>query len=207
MISTSKLPFVRFILLAGLWAVSAFAGDTNSPLILTVLGNSYTALELGLVDGATECRELEPLTKAIIGPLFSKYITENKLSVTDEELKRFCRRRLSEGELFIEVWAEWSPHGKRWQERQAAIMQLTVWKLQLSLFNQYGGRVIRNSRAQPQAFDAMLAYVAERAKAGEIIIFNDQLEFRFWECFREPSELLLPEEEGRPLLEAYPAGD
>jgi len=195
------------LLLVVLWIVPAFAGDTNFQLVVTVLGRSYTASELGVATDASECRELDPLTKGIIGPLFIKYIKENNLSVNDEDLKEFCRRRLSEGELFTEVWAEWSPYGKRWRARQEAVMQLTVWKLQLALHNQYGGRVIRNSPAQPQAFDAMLAYVAERAKAGDVIIFDDQLEFRFWECFREPSEPLLSEEEGRPLLEAHPAGE
>ena len=190
----------------GCW-IPALAEDTQDIPVLTVLGNTYTASELGLLAAASECRELEPLTKAIIGPLFAEYIKASRISISEEELRDFCRRRLTEGELFTEVWAEWSPHGKRWRARQEAVMQLTVWKLQLALFNQYGGRVIRNSRAQPQAFDAMLAYVAERAKVGEVIIFDDQMEFRFWECFRQPLAPLLSAEEGRPLLEKHPAGD
>ncbi|GEM_PF-5051887 len=190
--------------------LSAVAGpseDAGEPLVLMVLGRSYTALELGLSANASECRDLEPLTKAIIGPLFADYITENRLSVSDEELRDFCRRQLPEGELFSEVWAEWSSHGARWRERQEAVMQLTVWKLQLSLFNRYGGRVTKTPGVQPQAYDAMFAYIAERGKAGDVIFFDDHLELRFWECFRQPSAPLLSEEEGRPLLEANPAGE
>jgi len=207
MIPVSKLPFVRFILLVGLWAVSAFAGDTNVPPVLTVLGESYTASGLGLVEEAAECRELEPLTKAIMGPLFAEYIAENSISVSDEDLRGFCRRRLNEGELFTDVWAEWSPHGTQWRARQQAIMQLTIWKLHLSLFERYGGRVTQNPWAQPQAFDAMLAYVAEQEESGKLVIHDSRLKLRFWECFRHPRDPLLSEEEGRLLLEAHPAGE
>jgi hypothetical protein len=189
------------------WLTPGVADDGVEPPVLTVLGESYTASKLGLVEEAAECRELEPLTKAIIGSLFAEYISENSISVSDDDLKEFCRRRLNEGELFMDVWAEWSPHGKQWRSRQQAVMQLTVWKLHLSLFDRYGGRVTQNPWAQPQAFDGMFAYIAEQEKSGNLIIHDSHLKLRFWECFRQPRDPLLSEEEGRLLLEAHPAGE
>ncbi len=183
----------------------AFAEQINESPVLTVLGKAYTASELGLTSTAAECRELEPLTKGVIGPLFADYIEKAEISVSEEDLRDFCRRQLSEGELFTEVWPEWAPQGMRWRARQKALIQLMGWKLQLSLFNRYGGRVIHNEWAQPQAFDAMFAYVVERETDGDFSIHDAQLKLRFWECLRQPSALLLSEEEGRPILEAHPA--
>lgn len=193
------------VLCVCLSAMMTIAQEGVESPVLTVLGDTSYASELGLSVTASACGELDPLIKGIIGPLFADYVKQNNLSATEEDLKEFCRRTLPEGELFSDTWAEWSPHGKRWRARQNAILQLTVWKLQLSLFNQYGGRVMQNRGAQPQAVDAMFAYLAEREEAGDFLIHDDRLKLRFWECMRQPGAPLLSEEEGRALLEAHPA--
>jgi hypothetical protein len=185
----------------GLWAVGVLA---QGEPVLTVLEKSYAAAELGLQPNATECREVEPLIKGVIGPLFADYCRTAGISVSADELKDYCRRQLPDEGLFTETWAAWAPNGVQWKARQEASAQMMVWKLQKSLFAKYGGRVIRSDWTSPQAFDAMFAYVAEREKAGDFEILDARLKLRFWECLRTPKDPLVPAEEGRTLIEEHP---
>lgn len=174
-------------------------------MVLRVFDSFYAASELGLPPHATTCRELEPLVKALMGPLFARYCEKAGISVGEEDLKEYCRRQLPGDVPFAEVWAEWAPGGGQWRMRKLAIAQLTMWKLQKSLFDKYGGRVTRVDGAQPQAFDAMIAYAAERESAGDFTIPDEQLRIRFWECFRTPKDPLVSGEDARALIEAHPA--
>lgn len=192
------------------WAIclcagTVFAGEAPPPLVLRVFGDFYDAADLGLSASASGCRELEPLTKAIIGPLFADYCEKTGIAVGEEDLKEYCRRQLPAGASFIETWAEWAPNGNRRKARQEASARLAVWKLQKSLFEKYGGQVARSEGFPPQAFDAMCAYVAEREEAGDFVILDRQLRIRFWECFRTPKSPLVPADAGRALIEEHPA--
>ena len=88
---------------------------------------------------------------------------------------------------------------------KVAIAELTMWKLQQSLFEKYGGRVARVAGAQPQAFDAMCAYVAEREQAGDFTIHDARLKILFWECLRAPKCPPLAGAEARALIAEHPA--
>jgi hypothetical protein len=187
------------------WA-AALAQTVDPPPVLTVLGASYTARELRLPEKVTDCRGVEALLAAVLGPLFAAYQEQAGISVTEDDLKDYCRRQLPEDGVFLEAWAEWKPGGTQWRARQEAAMLLTVWKLQRALFDQYGGRVTRGEWIPPQAFDAMVQHVAERSDAGDFIIHDDFLRLQFWECLRSPKDILVPAEEGRILLDEHPAG-
>ena len=184
-----------------LWAFPVFSAE---PLVLRIFHDFQTAAELGLSPNATECRELEPLTKGVIGPLFADFCQKNGVVAGQADLKEYCRKQLDAEALFKEAWAEWAPNGSQWRARQAAVVELTMWKLQKALFEKYGGRVIQNTGNQPQAFDAMVAYVAEREKAKDFTILDARLKLRFWECLRRPKMGLVSEETGRPLIEEHP---
>ena len=139
-----------WVLAMGLWAAGAWAEPAKEPLVLRVFNDFYTATELGLAPQASECRDLEPLVKGVVGPLFADYCDKNGISVGEEDLKDYCRRQLSDESLFIETWAEWTPTGNSRKARQQAIVELTMWKLQKSLFAKYGGRVIQGEWAPPR---------------------------------------------------------
>ena len=139
-----------------------------------------------------------------VGPLFTEYCDKNGVSVGEEDLKDYCRRQLSDKSLFVETWAEWTPTGNLRKARQQAIVELTLWKLQKSLFEKYGGRVSLGEWTPPQAFDALFAYVAEREKAGDFTIHDERLKMRFWKCLRTPKDPLVPEDEGRSALAEHP---
>ena len=191
-------------LAAALWAAAACGGEEQAPLVLRVFQDFYTAPQLGLAANATECRDLEPLIKAVLGPLLADYCEKNGTAATVEDLQDYCRRRLPEGTSFKEAWAEWQPTGRQWRLRQKAAVELTFWKLQKSLFEKYGGRVERTGGEPPQAFDAVCAYVTEREQAGDFTIHDARLKIRFWECLRTPKGTLVPAEAGRALLDEHP---
>ena len=190
--------------MAAFWAATAFGEENSAPLVLRVFQDFYTAPQLGLAVDATECRDLEPLIKSVLGPLLADYCVKNRISVTEEDLKDYCRRMLPEGASFKDAWAEWAPTGTQRGMRQKAMVQLTFWKMQKSLFEQYGGRVERNGGEPPQAFDAICTYVSEREQAGDFTIHDARLKIRFWECLRTPKGMLVPAEEGRALIEEHP---
>ena len=196
----------RWLGLVAAWWVAAAAGeDVRDALVLRVFDSFYTASELGLPANASSCRELEPLVKALMGALFADYGEKAGISVGEADLKEYCRRQLPDDVPFAEAWAQWVPGGGQWRMRKLAIAQLTMWQLQQSLFAKYGGRIARVAGAQPQAFDAMIAYAAEREGAGDFTIPDEQLRIRFWECLRTPKYPLVSGEEARALIEEHPA--
>ena len=199
-----KNPGRGLVVALALWAATASGEDTPAPLVLRVFQDFYTAPQLHLAPGATECRDLEPLIKAVLGPLLTDYCEKNGVAATEADLKDYCRRLLPEGGLFKEAWAEWQPTGRQWRLRQQAAVELTFWKLQKSLFETYGGRVERTGGEPPQAFDAVCAYVTEREQAGDFTIHDARLKIRFWECLRTPKGGLVPAEAGRALIAEHP---
>lgn len=192
-------------LAAILWVATASGEETKDALILRVFDSFYTASELGLSANASTCRELEPLVKTLMGSLFADYCEKAGISVGEEDLKEYCRRQLPGDVPFEEAWAQWAPGGGQWRMRKLAIAELTMWKLQQSLFEKYGGRVARVGGAQPQAFDAMCAYAAERKEAGDFTFHDARLEIRFWECLRAPKDPLVSGEDARALIAEHPA--
>ena len=192
-------------LAAILWVATASGEETKDALILRVFDSFYTASELGLSANASTCRELEPLVKTLMGSLFADYCEKAGISVGEEDLKEYCRRQLPGDVPFEEAWAQWAPGGGQWRMRKLALAQLTMWKLQKSLFERYGGRVAQVGGAQPQAFDAMCAYAAERKEAGDFTFHDARLEIRFWECLRAPKDPLVSGEDARALIAEHPA--
>lgn len=191
----------------GLGAGLVGAEEAKAPPALTVLGQSYAAAELGNPAPNSDCQAFEPMAKAVMGPLFAAYADQAGLAVAEGEIKDYCRRRFADADEkeFAETWEQWQPRGVQWKARQEAVLRLSVWKLQKSLFEKFGGRVAPGAGAPPKAFDAMAAYLAEREEAGDFAIPDGQLRIRFWECLRTPKESLLPPEQGRVLIEEHPA--
>ena len=190
---------------AVLWAVAGQAAP--DPLVLRMFDAFHSASELGLATNAATCAELEPLVKAVIGPLFADYAARNDLAVGEADLKEYCRRLApaADDATFADAWEQWKPGGGQWRLRQQAAAELALWKLQKSLYERYGGRVVCVAGAPPQAFDAMCAYVAEREQAGDFTIHDARLKIRFWECLRAPKCPPLAGAEARALIAEHPA--
>ena len=188
-------------------AGTAVADEASAPPALTVLGRSFAASELGNPAPNSDCRALEPMAKAVMGPLFAVFTEQAGLAVSEDEVKDYCRRLLADADekTIAETWEQWKPKGTQWKARQEAVMRLSVWKLQRSLYEKYGGRVVWGTGAPPQAFDGMAAYLAERETAGDFAIFDEQLRIRFWECLRAPKGPVFSARQGRVLIEEHPA--
>lgn len=200
-----KTRLLGLVLATGLWTVAAGAEQNPAPLVLRVFGDFHTAADLGLSAEAVECRELTPFVMAVVEPLLAAYRQQAGIAVTEDDLMEYCRRQLPEDASFKEAWAEWQPGGSRWGFRERSAVELAAWKLQKALFAEYGGGVLRNPGGQPQAIGALVALAAAREEAGDFTIYNERLRMRFWECLRLGWGKLVPEEQGRKLIEQHPA--
>lgn len=192
-------------MLALLGVVGTGATEPPSAPVVRVFEEFRTAADIGFPSGATDCPALTPLVMAVVVPVLEDFARREQLDVTEDDLKDYCRRQLPADASFRETWAEWGPGGSRWRERQLARGELETWKLHRALFAQYGGRVRPSPGGQPQAVDAIVALVAERAAAGDITFYDERLKIRFWECLRQGGGRLVSAEEGRGLLEQHPA--
>lgn len=67
-----------------------------------------------------------------------------------------------------------------------ARQMIVAWKLNKSLFDQYGGRVAFQ-QAGPEPLDAYAAFLADRKKAGAFGIYDPAIESAFWDYFQNDS--------------------
>lgn len=208
-----------------LWAATSFAEEAQDPIVLTVLGTNYTAKELGVEADASPDLLVARTFLKIQSGIMGAYFENLNYQPSEEELKEYCRRSaptpeemndifgrdrpfpLSTEELFQNFWQDWqrdatNEHGFK----QNATEQLTEWKFNQSLFNQYGGRVRVDAIRSPGASDAACAYLADREAAGDFSIRDAELRDRYWNLMRTSAPVqLVSEEEGRAALAEHPA--
>lgn len=190
-------------------------GGMRDPVVLTMLGQSYTASELEIPFYLPKFMGTGVLGVKIHSTILRAYADQNNFQVSEEELKEFCRLQTPTAEemgtksipshLFEETWAEWQKDESEDGMQKFAAAELEAWKYQKSFFDRYGGRVGVREMVTPLAFDAMIAYLAEREAAGDFAIHDRKLRALFWKWTRKPREPLVSEEEGRVAFAEHPA--
>ena len=70
---------------------------------------------------------------------------------------------------------------------------VSQWKLQQSLYRNYGGRVIYQ-QVGPEAIDAMRDFLEEAESKGRFAIYDEQLRSHFWSPYkRETPGVFVPD--------------
>lgn len=142
------------------------------PVAATVLGDDIHT------DDAREVQEV------IIGTLFDRYAEQHGISVTDAELDAYLdklRRGMRAHGLTAadDLSPEETVQAERMQRDMGRAMILR-WKINRSLYRQYGGRIIFQQLG-PEPIDAYRAYFEERHAAGDFAIHEAAFETAFWD--------------------------
>lgn len=184
------------------------------------------------------------LTQLILGPIFEKYASENKVQPSDDELDIFieklaqkekqheARMQADKKKLLEELKskslsdrdreeksrhletienilktrarAEATMKGReeemRPMKRQMAQQFVKRWKINKSLYEKYGGRVIFQ-QAGVEPIDAYRDFLREQEKKGAFQILDPQAEAEFWPYFtNDAMHTFLSEEEGKKFI-------
>jgi len=149
------------------------------PVVATVLGEDIHA------GSAVE------MQAAIVTRLLDRYAAENGIEVKASELEAFVdhmRRGMAAEGLTAED--DLTPDERlevdamRRQMGQALIRQ---WKINKSLYEAYGGRIIYQQFG-PEPLDAYREYFEERQKAGDFAIAEPAMAEAFWQYFTDESK-------------------
>jgi hypothetical protein len=199
-----------------LWAAAVFAQESPEPVVLTVLGTNYLAVELGNGADTNDLRCLLAIASKIQRVVMGAYLARDEFNASEEELKEFLRQQIPTGEElgmkfgtsngFEETWAEWQKGGSQYAQRVIATCELQAWKAQKSLFERYGGRVYETTMSFPLAIEAGWDYLAEREAAGDFTIHDEAMRSNFWGWLERTAATLSPEEVGREAY-ARPPGE
>lgn len=148
------------------------------PLAATVLGE--------------EVRTNDPaeMQETVLTRLFDRYAEQQGIEVTDGEIESFVdnmRRGMRAEGLTAEddLTAEEAAQLKQMRHDMARSM-IRQWKLNRSLHDQYGGRIIYQQFG-PEPLDAYRQYLQERQAAGDFVIRQKDFEDRFWRYFTTDS--------------------
>lgn len=71
-------------------------------------------------------------------------------------------------------------------DEDLARQTIVAWKLNKTLFDQYGGRVVYNQDG-PEPLDAYAAFLADRKKEGAFGIYDARLQAAFWDALQNES--------------------
>lgn len=115
------------------------------------------------------------LMRLFAGPLFAEYAQglASEIEPTPEEIQAFVAD-MSEKQ------------NKIMQDEKVARMIIKPWKLQIKLYEQYGGGRILWQQAGFEAFDAMRQFLEEQKKLGRLEITDPQLQETFSNYWSEP---------------------
>jgi heat shock protein HslJ len=145
------------------------------------------AIALGENIHAADAPELQAL---LVTRLLDRYAAEQAIEVADSELKAYLesmRRGMAKEGLTAEE--ELSPaevlqvDGMR---RQLAYAMIRQWKINKSLYQTYGGRIIYQQLG-PEPLDAYRQYFEKRQSAGDFTIFSPAMAEYFWAYFSDES--------------------
>lgn len=84
--------------------------------------------------------------------------------------------------------------------RRVATTFVRAWRLNKSLCEQYGGRVIFQ-QAGPEPVDAYRDFLKEHEAKGDFQIYDEDLKKTFWAYFISDAHTFLPEEDGRKAMQ------
>jgi hypothetical protein len=150
----------------------------QTPLAATVLGQEVRT------------DEADRMQDIVLSKLFDRYAEQQGIEATDAEMDAFVHRMrrglraeglTAEGELSPEEAAQAEK-----MHRDMARAMIRQWKLNRSLYRQYGGRVIYQQLG-PEPLDAYRRHLEERQAAGDFVIHEKAFEKPFWRYFTDDS--------------------
>jgi len=148
------------------------------PLAATVMGEPVRT------NNGSEMQEI------IVTQLFDHYAEENSIEVTDKEIDTYLEgmyRDMHAMGLDAEnTLTEEEKVQMRTMRRDMAHSLIRQWKVNRSLYHQYGGRIIFQQFG-PEPLDAYHHYLKERQKAGDFTIHRKDFEETFWRYFTQDS--------------------
>ncbi|WP_380058951.1 META domain-containing protein (plasmid) [Falsihalocynthiibacter sp. SS001] len=159
-------------------AIIEFTPVASMDKVATVLGEDLTT---------TDADELQ---FAILGRLFDQYAQDQGIEAEPDEIDAFLEKMRSgtdgassdRDELTSEEAAEVEA-----MENDMATSMIRQWKINKSLHDQYGGRIIYQQLG-PEPLDAYLAFLKERQSAGDFVIHDQTLADAFWNTFTDESK-------------------
>jgi heat shock protein HslJ len=183
---TAQLPWVRsYVMKDGHLFLATMADGSiielepvELPLAATVLGEEVRTGDAG------------EMQETVLARLFDRYAEEKGIAVTDAEIDAFVehmRRGMraegltAEDDLTPEEVAQ-----AEQMRRDMGRAMIRQWKLNRTLYQQYGGRIIYQQLG-PEPLDAYRRYLEERQAAGDFEIHDRSFEAQFWRYFTDDS--------------------
>jgi hypothetical protein len=126
-------------------------------------------------------------------------------TLADEERKKLERdvarhKEFVEDRDALELATKQDPKAAREMDRNVAEMFVLPWKLNQSLFQKYGGRVIFQQMG-PEPVDAYRDYLKECEKKGDFKLLTDEAKEKFWKYFTDDKmHTFLDAESGREAM-------
>jgi uncharacterized protein YneR len=159
-----------------------------------------------------ECMQWRPLRQRIHEELMQWFHEEYNLNVTREEVEVYIRYVLIQPMILhmpdMEVPDMPGEDSHEWSR---AVHELTLWKVQNTLYDRYGGRIAVDRGGQwAVALDAYERFLRESEQKGLIEFHEDEFRALFWNCvsldeFQYPREYAVPDQaEARAVLREYP---
>lgn len=146
------------------------------------------------------------LQAMIVTRVLDRYASQNNLRVEDAELTAFVdnmRRGMAAEGLTIQE--ELTPQEREEVDamrRNMARAMIRQWKVNKSLYQTYGGRIIYQQLG-PEPLDAHRQYFEERQAAGDFSFENPTLEAQFWDYFINESRHEFMQSGGADELRAF----
>ena len=166
---------VSLLFLLGSMMASA---DADSQLEGTVYGEDLRAAD------AAELRGM------IVSRVLDSYAAERNLDVSDAELTAFVdnlrRGMAADGLTADEGLTPEEMDEVEAMRRQMGRAMILQWKVNRSLYQTYGGRIIYQQLG-PEPLDAYRQYFEERQAAGDFSFKSSAAEAQFWDYFRNES--------------------
>lgn len=198
--SLSQVPNVLVALFAALIVNTASADDLDSA------ADEPTARVLNETLQTTDTADL---VGAVLTPLLDRYAGERGIEATQAEIEAFTERlrRGIEADPNLNAEDDLTPDEKKEAERMRRDMARSIiqgWKVNRSLYREYGGRVIAQQLG-PEPLDAYRKFLREREQAGDFAIFDPELESAFWDYLTDESRHdFLGEEAARSAFDTPP---
>lgn len=153
-----------------------------------------------------ECYGLHVLIATIQDTLLQKYIQDNHLEATEEEIADFIRISHEPPPQFGMSLADMPDlsEDERLEAEAHAKAEISLWKLHKSLYKQYGGRIAKTTLGT-FAMEALYAYIRECEQKELFTVHDASLRELFWQCFTNHTYTYYPPDQGEAALYEHPA--
>lgn len=167
----------------------------TTPVAAVVLGEEIRTSDAG------------EMQQELLSRLIDKYAADNGIGALDSEIDAFI------GKMQAGMAAEGLDAGEEdlTPEEQAQVAEMRremgraiirQWKINKSLFEQYGGRIIYQQMG-PEPLDAYRQYLEEQQQAGNFEILIDDFASQFWDYFTNESRHDFMESGGEDEAKAF----